>query len=141
MTNNFEAQVEKIEAKNEYLIKAFAEYLKKSNLSPKTISTHASNMEFFLNHYLARYELKGAEKGIPYIDGFLGDWFIRKAMWSSKAHIFANIAALKKFYFFLYDTGRINIDVLKELNEIIADGKEFWMERMEDYKNGCFFDI
>ena len=47
-----------------------------------------------MNEYLLYYEepIK-AQDGISDVSMFLGDWFIRKAMWASKAHIKSNAAS------------------------------------------------
>ena len=80
-----EVECDKERVKNEKLLKEFSNWLKKSNLTKKTIDKHTTNIDFYINEYLLNYDVIEAKNGIDEIDLFLGDWFIRKAMWSSKA--------------------------------------------------------
>jgi hypothetical protein len=98
----YEADCKKIIASNKKLLSEFKIWLQSSNLSEKTINNHISNISFYINEYLLYYEepIK-AQDGIGDVSMFLGDWFIRKAMWASKAHIKSNAASIIKFYTFL----------------------------------------
>ena len=64
---------------------------------------------------------------------FLGYWFIRKAMWASKAAIKANAASLTKFYQFMLETNKITSEALEQLKCRIKDGMPEWLGRMERY--------
>jgi len=64
---------------------------------------------------------------------FLGDWFIRKAMWSSEASIKGNAASLKKFYAFLAERGEVERQVVKNLNQTIKAGMPIWLGNMCEY--------
>jgi hypothetical protein len=47
------------------------------------------------NDYLLYEDALEAKDGVDAVSWFLGDWFIRKAMWSSQASIKENAASLK----------------------------------------------
>jgi hypothetical protein len=67
------------------------------------------NVGFYINEFLLQDDddLISPEDGLSHIGWFLGDWFIRKAMWASKTSIKGNAASFKKFYAFLLEQGRI----------------------------------
>ena len=84
---NYDELIEAIQKRNSDLIENFADWLKRSGLSEKTISKHTDNIEFFLNEYVVYKEtsdskgditLCNAEDGIDLVDDFLGYWFIKK---------------------------------------------------------------
>jgi hypothetical protein len=78
-------QVAAIHAYNAPFYERFAAWLAASGLSARTIQTHVENVQFFADEYLTHYEplerVDEADAGD--IGSFLGDWFLRKAMWSS----------------------------------------------------------
>ncbi|MEG1362935.1 MAG: recombinase [Clostridia bacterium] len=103
-----EEELKKIKEENENYLNKFYKYLENKNLSKRTIEDHISNMDFYLNHYLCNYELKHAEDGFEYVNGYLNDWFIRKASWSSAATIKSNTVSIKKFYLFMLEDNKIS---------------------------------
>ena len=74
-----------------------------------------------------------AKDGALEIGGFLGDWFIRKAAWSSQAHIKANAASIKKIYTFLLEKGEIDKTELAELKVIIKENMPDWLDNISEY--------
>jgi hypothetical protein len=72
-------------------------------------------------------------EGIDRVDYFLGDWFIRKAMWSSVSAIKENITSLKHFYTFLNSIDEIDSVQLTELKECIKENKNDWFEASQRY--------
>ena len=105
--NDYEKKVEKINNENNIYLENFRKWLKNQKLSHKTISHHVNNVDFYINDYLCYYEPQSFKAGYNSIDGFLGDWFIRKAMWSSCANIKSSAASIKKFYWFMLEEGKI----------------------------------
>ena len=71
---------------NEKHLAGFEKWLKDKGLSQKTINTHISNVEFYINDYLCYRDIYNVKQGARQLNGFLGNWFIRKAAWSSCAH-------------------------------------------------------
>ncbi|WP_462322305.1 recombinase [Halochromatium sp.] len=126
---------EQIEKDNEGLVAAFEQWLLDAGLSDTTIGRHVDNISFFLEHFLQYYEPVGARAGADYVPEFLGDWFIRKAMWSSEASIKGNAASLKKFYAFLAERGEVERQVVKNLNQTIKLGMPIWLDNMREYMN------
>lgn len=122
-----ELQEEKAEKHNNEIIDEFEKYLISKSLKTKTIGNHINNIEFFANSYLTGYESLPVDKGALSIGRFLGDYFIRKTMWASKAAINENIASFKKFYTFLNEKNLISAKELEEMKALIRDEKEFWI--------------
>jgi hypothetical protein len=67
--------------------------------------------------------------GIGEIDEFLGDWFIRKAMWSTPRSIKSNATSLYKFYAFLAASGEVTVEELAELKQTIGRRLPEWQAR------------
>lgn len=128
---------EKEEAKakehNNLLIEEFKKYLLDKSLRPKTIKKHVDNVNFFVNVFLLRSEIIPVEEGTMYIGSFLGDFFIRKATWSSKNSIKENISSFKKFYSFLNDKGLVSNEDLAHMQDLIKTEKEDWFDEVEAY--------
>jgi len=131
----FEIECERIKRDNEEYLDKFSEWLKKSKLSKKTINKHISNIDFYINDYLLYDDAIEAKNGADAIGMFLGYWFIRKAMWSSKTTIKSNAASLKKFYTFMKEENLINNVELNKLNETIKEDMPQWLAAMHRYDN------
>ena len=131
----WQVAVEKTKTQNAVLLFDFEEWLKSKNLKPKTIKKHIHNIDFFINHYLLRYIVIPAEKGSFEIGEFLGDYFIRKAAWASKNSIKEYVSSFKKFYTFLVEIEKMDIEDLQEMYECINEDKENWIEEAENYTN------
>lgn len=133
--DEYEKQIESIKEENRIILDRFEMYLRNKKLSKSTIDKHVGNVEFFINDFLLYYEPIAAKDGSSQVGCFLGDWFIRKAMWASVTSIKENIASIKKFYQFMCELDEITKDDLSELNEEIKDGKEDWLENLRKYDN------
>ncbi len=115
------------------LLKHFQKWLSDSKLSSTTVKKHVSNVDFYINEFLLNEDTIEAAEGVGSIGMFLGYWFIRKAMWASKAAIKANAASLTKFYQFMLETNKITSEALEQLKCRIKDGMPEWLGRMERY--------
>lgn len=79
--------------------------------------------------------LCNVEDGIEFIGDFLGDWFVRKAMWSSESSIKSNITTIKKFYLFMQHLNLISKDDLRRLNREIKESKDEWIAEVNRYND------
>lgn len=129
----YEKECARIRKENAELIDEFADWLQAKGLAEKTVDTHCSNMIFYLNEFLLYEDATDAADGVDEVGMFLGDWFIRKAMWSSTSSIKSNAASLKKFYTFMAEKGCIAKEDLDELKEDIREGMPEWLGRMARY--------
>jgi hypothetical protein len=66
------------------------------------------------------------EEGISMLDEYLGNFFIRKCMWSPPANIKTNAASIKKFYKCMLDHEKIEKEDYEILCSCIKDSMEIW---------------
>jgi len=125
---------------NEMHLAGFEEWLRNKGLSPKTINTHVSNVDLYINNYLRYYDVLDVSQGPREINGFLGNWFIRKTAWSSCAHIKANAAGIKKFYAYLLEENVIQQEDYDDLCWTIKEYMPDWLEEMKRYEDMIFED-
>lgn len=134
-----EKQLKENTKRNEDYLKMFEKSLEEKQLTAKTIRKHVSNIDFYLNDYLTYYdEIIKMEDGTQYTRSFLGDWFIRKAMWASKSSIKEMASSLKKFYEYMSALGFVKISDYQEMCYEIKDNMDRYLENLEDYDNGTF---
>ncbi len=131
--------VEEIIEENNVLLKEFELWLQPKKLSDKTIHKHINNIDFFINNYLVHYEIIKAEDGATEIGGFLGDYFIRKSMWSTKNSIMGYIASFRKFYTFMVKVNKTSMDDLIEMKEIIKEEREEWFDSLQEFDSLGFY--
>ena len=131
-----ELACERIREDNAGRLKVFKESLEKAGLSAKTVARHVNNMDFYLNVYLLRYGAIPTSEGIDRVGSFLGDWFIRKCMWSTPASIRQYVASFKKFDKCMLSAGEIDASDYARLEDIIKEEKDDWIEECEAYNNG-----
>jgi len=129
----YEQACERIRKTNTQLLTDFEECLKASGLAKKTIKNHESNIDFYINEFLLYYEATEAKDGIDSVDQFLGDWFIRKAMWSNVSSVKSYGTSLKKFYTFMNERNLVSNESLSELKQLIKEEMPEWLSSMEDY--------
>lgn len=141
MPDDYERQCAQIRTENKEVLARFSEWLSQKGLSEKTISTHVSNIDFYINAFLLYEDATRPEEGVNSVNMFLGYWFIRKAMWASPSAIKSNAASLKKFYRFLHEQGRIDARALDDLRCTIREGMPEWMETMNRYDNPDIEDM
>lgn len=83
----YEIECERIRESNKELLDDFAAWLRKSNLTVKTVNKHVDNIDFYINEYLLYEDATDPQEGVYSVSMFLGYWFIKKAMWASAASI------------------------------------------------------
>lgn len=137
----YEIECEKIKESNVVLLSEFANWLRDSGLSDKTVKTHIDNIDFYINVYLLAEDATTPQEGIEDVDMFLGYWFIKKAMWASAASIKSNVASLKKFYRFLQEREMVDKESLDSLLEIIKEEMPSWLETLERYDDSSITDM
>jgi len=123
-----ESRLKDIHEQNKELLLSFGATLTEKGLSTKTIEKHLENTNFYINEFLCCYEPIEAKNGWYYIDDFLGDWFVREAMWSSPAQVKENATSIKKFYGWMSEIGMINKEDYKAMCEVIKEEMPIWLE-------------
>ncbi|MGN0485504.1 MAG: hypothetical protein ACI4HI_18350 [Lachnospiraceae bacterium] len=129
----YEKKCENIRNTNEELLKIFE--MDMSSLSEKTRNKHLSNVDFYINEYLLYEDTLTVEDGVVEIDGFLGDFFIRKCMWSTPASIKSTAESIKKFYKCMVEHGKIEKNDYEYLCESIKSGMPQWQSDCEQYND------
>jgi len=132
---DYDKRMKQIIKTNKKYLNEFEKWLKEQKLSEKTIKNHVSNADLYINDYLNYYEFSEMEQGCYEINGFLGDWFIRKCMWSTASSVKSTAASIKKFYLCMSELGYIKHDDYKFLYETIKDNIEIWIEEVEEYNS------
>lgn len=125
-----------IQEKNHQYLEIFEEDLKTANLKQKTINNHLANVDFYINTYLLNYEpLEMAAGCGNEIQFFLGDFFIRKAIWSTPASIKSTAASIKKFYKSMMDHGHVDKESYSILCDDIKENMSEWQAECEAYND------
>jgi hypothetical protein len=131
----YEAECEKIRLENENYLLLFHEDMLKSNLSIKTINKHLGNVDFYINEYLLRYDAEEMPKGCQMINEFLGDYFIRRCMWSTPTSIKSTATSIKKFYKCMLSDGKIEKRLYDNLCFDIKVGMDDWIDICARYND------
>lgn len=131
----YEKECERISQENAKLLDEFADSLAAKGLSEGTINKHRQNMDFYLNHFLLYEDVERPEAGVHMAGMFMGYWFIRKAMWASRASIKSNAASLKKFYTFMVAEGKVTQEELDDLKMEIKEGMPEWLATLDRYED------
>lgn len=129
----YKEECEKIREENAKLLDEFADWSAAKGLSETTVGRHCDNIDFYLNHFLLYDDAERADAGVHRAGMFLGHWFIRKAMWASKASIKSNAASLKKFYAFMHEKGKIEEEDLDDLKLQIKEEMPEWLATLSRY--------
>ncbi len=137
----YEKDCVRIRTENQELLDEFGNWLQKTNLTEKTIGKHIDNVDFYINEFLLYEDATDAKDGALEIGFFLGYWFIKKAMWASKASIKSNAASLKKFYTFLHKRGDIKKEDLDSLKETIKEEMPEWIATVGRYDDPSITDM
>ncbi|MDA1278341.1 MAG: recombinase [Verrucomicrobia bacterium] len=131
----YEKACGQIRKENGLLLDDFVRMLRSQRLALSTIKTHRGNVDFFINEFLLYERPQRPADGIDEISEFLGDWFIRKAMWSTPRHIKANATSLYRFYAFLASSGKVTLAEMAELKKTIVMHLPEWQARCERYND------
>ena len=131
----YEKDCKQIREENEKLLEGFVKHLEKSGLKEKTIDQHYQNVDVFLNTFLLYYEANTAAEGIDMIGDYLGDFFIRKCMWSTPARTKQTIASFKKFYAYMETIGKVTTEELQDMHEEIKELSGYWIDSARSYND------
>ncbi len=129
----YEEDCTKIKKANQVLLTDFETWLRSFGLASKTIVQHIANVDFFINEYLLYEDAMEAIEGVYRVSMYLGDWFIRKAMWASPSSIRSNAASIKKFYAFMLAKGLMEQQSFDILAQTIKEDMPTWLAQMQRY--------
>lgn len=137
----YEQKVEQNQKRNKKYIKEFTEWLNEKGLSKKTIRKHLDNVKLYINEYLNYYDAVKVEDGIEEVDDFLEGWFIEKCLFATKTSLKETAASLKKFYQYMSEYNYVKKEDYKQLCSIIKDNMDIYLEQLEAFDNGIYYDI
>lgn len=137
----YEQKVEQNQKRNKKYIKEFTEWLNEKGLSKKTIRKHLDNVKLYINEYLNYYDVIKIEDGIEEVDDFLEGWFIEKCLFATKTSLKETTASLKKFYQYMSEYNYVKKEDYKQLCSIIKDNMDIYLEQLEAFDNGIYYDI
>lgn len=140
MDNYFEEK-EKNEKKNKKYLNEFTNWLKQKDLKDKTIRKHVSNVDLYINEYLTYYEMLTPEEGVCFVDSFLDGWFIEKCLWASENSLKETASSIKKFYQYMAENNYVSKEAYDEMCQIVKGGMDGFIETLNDYDNGIYYDI
>ncbi len=123
-------ECEKFRLTNATYIDMFHKDLLDKGLKAKIIEKHYNNVNFYLNVYLLREDVVTMKDGTLFenINGFLGDFFIRKCMWSSPGTLKATATSIKKFYKCMLTHQHISEENYQGVKEIIKESLDDWLK-------------
>lgn len=133
--DNYEDNVIENRKRNDNFLNEFEKYLKKNKLSDKTIRNHVSNVDLYINEFLNYYDVTKMEDGMFEIGMFLGDWYVRKCLWSTSSNLKTTAASIKKFYKCMSETGYVDSNEYKKFCSFVKEGMDDWISEMDDYNN------
>lgn len=122
---------------HEYLL-LFQEDLENAGLKQKNIYNHLSNADLSINDFSGNRMNVTMEEGVTMLGDFLGDYFIRKCMWSSPSTVKTTTASLKKFYKSMAKHRKIEKKDYDYVCRDIKESMEYWQESCKSYNNSHF---
>lgn len=131
----YEEACRKEQKNNEEYLWIFEQDLTAAGLAEKTITRHLRNVDFYLNTFLLKEDPTSMADGVSCLDMFLGDFFIRKCMWSTPGSIKSNAASIKKFYKCMADHGKIAQKDYDYLCREIRENLSNWQTDCEIYND------
>ncbi len=134
-TNEYDQECARIREKNKGYLTLFKQSMETQGLAQSTIHRHMDNVDFFLNEYLLYYGAHEMEYGCHDVYGFLGDFFIRKCMWSTPGTIKTNATSIKKFYKCMRDNGLVSAEACDELAKTIKENMADWQADCAEFND------
>lgn len=115
------------------ILKEYKGYLEEKNHRKEYIQEHLNFLRFFGINYLNNYGgVSLAEIDSVEIEGFLGDWCIRKVLDFKKGDIIPYLRIFKKFNAYLFHTGKISEEEYYEIKDVCNSPRVF-VKKFEGY--------
>lgn len=123
----------------EHIVTAFMEMfendLNESGLSYKTIGKHLVNVSNYI-YYCYMYEAYNPRNySLRLLDGYLGNYFIRKCMWSNPKTIKSTSVSIKKFYLALLHNDKIDELTYDLVRNDIVKNLDEWVYKCQRYND------
>ncbi len=69
------------------------------------------------------------------IEDYLGDFFIKKCMWSTPEQTKQNATSFRKFYSYMNSIGKVTDEELEQMQFEIKTFLQNWIEAVRSYNN------
>ena len=136
MTEEYDKMRERLEKANEEIIGSFVNHAVETTKRGKhRMAKYASQLQFFSNEYLINYHEYDLLEGLECFPEFIGNWFIRKCMWSDEASLRENIEGFKAFLGYLEETKQVQKERLDELRQHIDDESHLYLLRVKYFND------
>lgn len=133
---DYEDMVQRLNKQNEKILADFTNFTVGEQKKGKIkINKAAELLSFFGNDYLTNYEGHDILEGLECFPSFIGDWFIRKCMWSDEKSLVENLDAFDLFLNYLKDTNLVPSSRLSNLKEHLAEDRERFLLRVRFYND------
>lgn len=96
---------------------------------------HAERLRFFGNDYLLNYGSEGLVDGVGSFPSFVGDWFIRKCMWSDVRAVKENVESFRLWLRFLAGSKKVPPEDLVDLHRRLEKDLDRWCLRAQCYND------
>lgn len=136
VTEEYNEMRERLEKANEEIIGSFVNHAVETTKRGKhRMAKYASQLQFFSNEYLINYHEYDLLEGLECFPEFIGNWFIRKCMWSDEASLRENIEGFKAFLGYLEETKQVQKERLDELRQHIDDESHLYLLRVKYFND------
>lgn len=125
---------EENERRNGYFMDVFCEDMEQAGLKDSTIGNHVNAAGSFLNT-LARRNQDCMEDCAENVHDYMGNWFIRRCMWSKPSNMKSTGTSIKKFLKSMRDHNFISPEVYEEAAMEIKDRMKEWIFVCACYNN------
>jgi len=122
---------EEIQKENTKLLNKFREYLLQKNINEKTIKYHISNVELYINDYLAIDEEETPGEVDGYTLDFFFRWCIDKWIFNTVSELLSTIFSIHLFYEYLNENEQIQyIDEIRK----ICTKKDYYAKKFNSHE-------
>lgn len=131
---DYEVAQERLQKENEQILADFINVTVGEQKKGKhKMNQAAEHLRFFANEYLADYQNSNLLEGLECFSFFIGDWFIRKCMWSDEKSVRENLNAFRLFLAYLKGTQLVSAERVLSMEGILKEGNECYLLRAKYY--------
>lgn len=136
---SYEEMAERLTSANEEQLAYFTnDLILEKKMGKRKAHEHAERLRLFANDYLVNYRQCGLLEGLENFPDFVGDWFIRKCMWSDENAVIENVESYRLLVQFLKETERIEEKRGEQLVRRVDGQLERWCRRARCYGSEDF---